>query len=291
MVLALVLTLFAAALPLADAQALLDDKRPTEALASLEQTVAEGALREEQLVLAYELMGRAYGMLGRGQQAQRAFAHALRVSPSWRLGDVDDPQVKGPYEAALTSLPPAAEALLATVTLADKGGQRGVLARLVADDSDLVAGARVLQDGAALTTLPLSLGEPEVFYPLPPEGTSRTLELQLTDAYGNELERLPVSLVIERTTTTTSASGATTAGTDGEPAELRWLALSGGTLLGLGVVGVTAAGIWFAAVDGGDVEAPAGAREVGLVGVGVATGVILLGGALVVLDFVLAPTE
>lgn len=291
MVLALVLTLFAFALPLADAQALLDDKRPTEALAALEQTVAEGDLREEQLVLAYELMGRAYGMLGRGQQAQRAFAHALRVSPSWRLADVDDPQVKGPYEAALASLPPASEALLATVTLEDRGGQRGVLARLVADDSDLVAGARVLQGGAALTTLPLSLGEPEVFYPLPAERMTATLELQLTDAYGNELERLPVPLVIERTATTTSTSAATTSQEEPSPQELRWLALSGGTLLGLGVVSVTAAGIWFAAVDGGDLEAPEGAREVSLVGVGVATGVILLGGTLVVLDFVLAPTE
>jgi hypothetical protein len=69
--------------------------------------------------------------------------------------------------------------------------------------------------------------------------------------------------------------------------ELRWLALSGATAIGLGLVGVTAAGVWFAFVDGRQAEAPAGQREVALVGVGVSTGLIALGAGLVLLDVVL----
>ncbi len=268
------------AAPLASTAALLDDKRPTEALASLEGAVSSGGLSAEQLVRAYELMGRAHGLLGRGQQAQRAFASALRIEPGWRLEDLTNPEVKGPYDAALSALPPPGEALLAALTREERDGRRGMLARLVADDMDLVAGARVLLDGAALTTLPLARGEPEVFYPLDPAAVRGRLEVQLIDAYGNELGRLPLEIVVD-------ASGAAA----GREPELRWLALGGGTLLGLGTVGVTAAGIWFAAVDGGDLEAPEGARTVGLAGVGLATGIIALGGALVVLDFLLEPAE
>lgn len=276
---ALVVALLAALAPSDDARRLLDEKRPSEALVLLEEAVAQGDLDERGLLAAYELMGRAHGMLGRGQQAQRAFAAALRIAPTWRLSGVDDPEVKGPYEAALAALPPEAEALLARVTLEARDGRRGMLATLVADDLDLVAGARVLLDGAVLTTLPLSRGEPEVFYPLDPRAVRGRVAVQLTDAYGNELERLPIEIVVESTAA------------DGAREELRWLALGGGTLLGLGAVGVTAVGIWFAAVDGGDLEAPEGARTVGLASVGVATGVIALGGVLVVLDFVLPASE
>lgn len=281
---AVVVVLLAALAPGGEsARQLLEEKRPSEAIAELEGLVAGGDLDREALRTAYELMGRAHGMLGRGQQAQRAFSIALRIDPTFRLSDAEDPEVKGPFEAALAALPPPGEGLLARVTVAERvtdppsGPRRGMLATLVADDMDLVAGARVLLDGAALHTLPLSRGEPQVFYPLDPATVPGRVAVALTDAYGNELGRVPIELVVDG-----AAPGSE---------ELRWLALGGGTLLGLGAVGVTAVGIWFAAVDGGNLEAPEGARTVGLASVGVATGVIALGGALVVLDSVLPARE
>lgn len=276
--LALVVALLASLAPLESAQGLLDEKRPSDALELLEEAVVAGGLAEDELLSAYALMGRAYGMLGRGQQAQRAFSVCLRMDAAFRLGAVGDPEVRGPFEAALASLPGEDEALLARVSVETREGRRGLAATLVADDLDLVAGARVLLAGAPLGTLGLSRGEPTVFYPLDPAAVRGPIEVQLVDAYGNALRRIPVEGTVEGESADRSH-------------ELRWLALSGGTLLGLGAVGVTVAGVWFAAVDGGNLDAPSGAREVGLASVGMATGVIALGGVLVVLDSVLSSFE
>jgi hypothetical protein len=69
--------------------------------------------------------------------------------------------------------------------------------------------------------------------------------------------------------------------------ELRLLALGGATAIGVGLVGVLAAGIWFAAVDGRQATAPAGQREVAFAGVFVSTGLIAVGGVMVLADVLL----
>ena len=72
-------------------------------------------------------------------------------------------------------------------------------------------------------------------------------------------------------------------------ADLRWRTVGGATVLGVGAVGLGAAGMWLAAQDAGDVEAPEGTREVALAGLALGVGVVLLGGGLVVTDFLLDP--
>jgi hypothetical protein len=260
------------------AETLLDDKRPSEALELIAGALEAGGLDVEAHHALWVLRARSHGLLGQGQQAQQAFAVALRLLPEWRLEGQNDPQVSGPYNAAFAVLPPERRALFARVEVREEEKRRRIAYTLVADDLGVVAGAEAHLDGEKLTDLVLSLDEPEGTWPLDPSSVKGKLELRLVDAWGNALRVLDVP-----------DAPAADAAQASAPAELRWLTLSGGTALAIGAIGVTAAGIWLSAVDSDQVDPPDGAREVALAGVGVATGVIVIGGILVVTDFLLSP--
>jgi hypothetical protein len=280
--LALCLVLVAAALP--EARVHVDEDRPEEALRAASQALEDGGLPRARVAEAWVLKGRAFALLGEAEQAERMFGTALRVSRKVKLGS-EDPLFTEPFEAARAALPDASDALDVQVVVTEAAGRRTLELRVPADDQGLVAGARVLLDGDKLADLEVTRAE-RATYPVAPERVNGMLSVVFVDAFGNEL----------RTVELEGASGPP-AGAPGDEADgafasdggLRWLSLGGATTMAVGVVGMAAAGMWLAAYDAGDVTGADGTREVAMVGVGIGVGVVAIGGALVVTDFLLDP--
>jgi hypothetical protein len=153
---------------------------------------------------------------------------------------------------------------------------------VVADDRGLVSGARVRLDQDVLADVPVSR-DAKATYPVAPDRVNGRLSVRFVDAFGNEVRTVELEGV------SGPPAGAETAPLFANDGGLRWLALGGATAVGLGALGIAGAGMWLAALDGEQVDGPDGSREVALVGVGVATGVVVLGAGLFVTDFLLDP--
>lgn len=278
----LILALATAAAPAAEtfeeAEALLDDLRAAEALTLLEGRLVEGDLEPGALARLWSLKGRALGLVGQGAKAQEAFAVALRIDPAWRLSPSErDPEISGPYHAALAALPPQSRALAVWLRLAEIEGGLELSYQLVADDLGLVSGAEIVSGGAA-REVALTLEDAPKKVTLPAD-VGGAVSFRLLDAHGNTLREEELEL---------------SAGAPADPAsstptrQPRWLALGGGSAMAAGALGVMAAGIGMAAVDDGQ-KAPDGTRDLLFGGVLVSTGLVVVGGALVATDFLLDP--
>lgn len=260
----------------AEAEGLLGDLRAAEALELLEARLVEGKLGPAELTRLWSLKGRALGVIGQGAKAQEAFSVALRVDPEWRLpaGEAD-PEITGPYHAALAVLPARSKSLSVWLRL-EAGDDRSKLRyQLVADDLGLVSGAEV-QAGDVVREVALSLDDVPRELALP-AGTG-AIAFRLLDAHGNALR--DESLEVAATTSGEVSSQG--------PGGRRWLALGGGTTMALGALGVMVSGIGIAAIDDGQ-KAPDGTKDVLLGGVLAATGLVVVGGALIATDFLLDP--
>lgn len=273
---------FATGLP--EARVHLDEDRPEDALRVAEQTLEQGDLPRARLVEAWVIKGRAFALLGEDAQAEEMFATALRLDRTLTLAEEEDPLFTEPFARARARLPPAEDALLCEVAVVEADGRRTLELRVRADDKRLVSGARVRLDSDVLADVPVAAGE-RATYPVAPDRVNGRLSVRFVDPFGNEVQTVELEGV------SGPPAGAPARGAFASTGELRWLALGGATAVGLGAVGVAGAGMWMAALDAGDVQGPAGSREVALVGVGVGTGVVALGAGLFVADFLLDPPE
>jgi hypothetical protein len=276
---------------------------PEEALAAAEQRLEEGGLTREESVRAWLDKADAFASLRDPAKAERAFAVALRIDRGLAPPALEDELERTAFERARDSLPPDDQALDVRVVVVERGGPPGMTVQVEADDMGLVGGAELRVAGEVVSELQISRSDPKARSPLHPGNVAGLLTVIFVDAYGNELRRVELEgraqqttmdKVIERDGTSPDVTDADVTDPDGlggfaPSGELRWLTLGGATAIAVGAIGVAAAGMWLASVDAGDVDAPEGAREVALVGVGIATGVIVLGGVFVVTDFVLSP--
>jgi hypothetical protein len=243
-VLALLLTL---ALQTDGAAVLLDDATAR---------IQKGGLQRAALVAAWADKARAYALLGDPDKAVRAFSVVLRVEPAYPLAADAEPVVRDAFVGAHDALPPAGEALAIRVDAA----AGGVALTLLADDLDLVKGAR-LDDGPVV---PLSAAASKVLLAGP--GTA----VHVVDKYGNVVADAPVP--------STAVPGSAAA----PPS---WVSIAGAATIGVGIAGVVAAGLTYTTVGltADDVQ-----KGMLLAGTGVATGAVLVGAALVVGDLVLS---
>ncbi len=218
--------------------------------------IQKGKSQPAQLVAAWADKAAAYAVLGDPDKAARAYSVVLRIDPSHRLPDAADPAITAAFAAALTGLPAPDRALSAAALRRD--GR--VVVRLLADDLALVHAAR-LDDGPAA---PLTPAAPAVAL----DGADGGARVALLDKHGNALR---VLYVVDET-----PAGATVAtGGDGP----RWLVIAGASTMALGTAGVVVTGVGFSTIGIDDTQ-----RSWLLAGIGVATGVALLGGGLVVAD-------
>ena len=257
------------------AQALIDDGKATDALQLLDARLVDGELSPADLARLWSLKARAYGLVGQGQQAQRAFAIALRIDPAWRLAASEtDPEVRGPFHAALAALPSRSKALWAHVKLARSSEGSALTYALVADDLGLVATAE-LEAAGTREVVPLVPGPQRRVLDDRAEGP---VTLRFLDEHRNCLreERLELS------------GGAASSEPPSASSGLRWLSLGGGAALAAGALGVMTSGIAWMTRDAGQ-KTGDGERELFLGGVLVGTGLVVVGGALIVTDFALDP--
>ncbi len=217
------------------------------AVAMLQALRARGGLTAEELSRAWLLEGMGRALLD-DEGADRAFAIALRLDGAIDPG-VKQPAIRGPFEAAKASLPPPAEALMATARArpASGGLKAGVRLELLADDLGLVAGVRVDEQQVRL-----SADSPVAFAPHP---AADEAAIVLVDEHGNAL----LVVKLGGATTELSAGGDDQATSDDEQvdgwfglhrfkgerwevARWPWVTLAG--------AGVAAAGVTLAIVCG-----------------------------------------
>jgi hypothetical protein len=273
-------------------------------LDDVERRLEEGALSARDNAQAWLDKGLAHAALDQADQAQRAFAVALRIQRGLTPPAFDSELARDAFEAARDALPSDDEALDTRVVVVESGDAPGMSVQVEADDLGLVAGAELRVSGEVVSELQLSRSDPKARSPLHPGNVVGLLAVVFVDGYGNELRRVEIEgtaapvadaggagegKVIEREGS--APTGVVDSPQASSSGELRWLSLGGGTAMGVGAVGVAAAGMWLAALDAGDVDGPDGAREVALAGVIVGTAVVAIGGALVVTDLVMNPAD
>lgn len=269
--------LFAAALALTSVQTTDDGAPPASAdavdparaaLDAATATIQRGGLDAAGLAAAWADKARAYAALGDADKATRAFAVALRADPSLRPRD-DDEAARAAFAAALAALP--ARPLVATASRTAVDDAIRVQVRVDVDDLGLAKRARALsaddgaQEEAAFVEGVASFG-------------ADAPRIALLDKHGNVLRVLDV--VDEVPVTEPVAVD------DAAPRPTTWLSLAGAATIGVGGAGVIAAGLGYATLGGpGSDEATRGWL---LAGTAASTGVILVGGALVVADLLLS---
>lgn len=263
------LLLLLAAGPLDDAEAALQAGDAEGCGQAAQQALGSGVLEEAELTRAWILRGRCYALAGDRDRAERSYAVAVRASPealAWIAGgapaDADEA-----FAAALAARP--ADPLRASARV---DGDHVEL-HLHADDLLLVRAASLWQGAEEVARLPLEAGSAARHNVggIPLQGLSQRLH----DKHGNTLWRGAVEvpslaeaqkdLVVEGSAPAREPTVLTTVGAVG---------------LGLGLVGAVVCGIGASA--GGSTELQASGPW--LVGVGAATGVFLVGAALVVVD-------
>jgi hypothetical protein len=224
--------------------------------------LGRGALRNAWLARALCLSAS-----GEGMDAQRAFATALHLDPTFRLQKSEGRTIPGPYHAALALLPPTRQILQSRVQWRKGDEKRGLLIHLLTDRMKLVDRVLLVDaHGEVLYGMPLAV-ERTVFVPFDEPAQNGGALLKLVDAHGNAVRDLAIPPKADKVQI------------HGENAEERdWLTLTGAGILVAGALAAATTGLYSVVASGGNLGPELrDSAGVAMAGALIFTGTILVG--------------
>lgn len=229
--------------------ALLLERKSYAALDWLAKRALSRPMSVNELAQYWRLSGVAWGRLGQGNEAQKAFSIALRIGPAFRLADCQlqaradggtlvhapaacpgalgpklfaaaaaDAEIRGPFQAALAALPAPAHALAVRYQVEDQPTGVVLSIREVVDDLKLVNQMQIVGKSMVWSESPETLTSP---VPLVPDEGPWTI--RLLDDKGHALWSRELGL--------TAPAGASSA-----HSAVRGLAIAGGASLAAGAL-------------------------------------------------------